>query len=170
VTEQTYAWWQWWVRDQHLPEMRIKSVPVSPGDTVLCSLLVISPQMVRFTLKNQRTGKLFGPFDVQAPVAKRPNLPDIQIKVTGATAEWITERPTSFDAKHRLYDLPDYEEVRFRNCYAVSSSPGSAELTQKLNVAAVIKMRGIKRHPSRSVLISLARLDGEQALTTTYLR
>jgi hypothetical protein len=82
-------------------------VPVRPGDTVLCSLVVISPSIVRFSLKNQRTKCVFGPIDVQAPVRNRPGAPPVQVKITGATAEWITERPTAFDEKHTLYELPD---------------------------------------------------------------
>ena len=169
TSKRTYAWWQWWVRGQHLPEHSITSVPVSPGETVLCSLVVISPTIVRLSLKNQETGKFFGPVDVPAPYADRPNLPRVQVKVTGATAEWITERPTSFDEKHSLYELPDYGEIRFSDCHAVSSSTGSAEQLQKLDLATLIKMRAIREHPHRSVPLSVAELEGEQGLTTTYL-
>ncbi len=167
-TEHTYAWWQWWVRDQHFPETRISSVPVRPGDTVLCSLVVISPTIVRFSLKNQRTRCVFGPIDVHAPVRNRPGAPPVQVKITGATAEWITERPTAFDEKHTLYELPDYGKVPFDHCYAISSSPGAPEQIQGLGLATLIKMRTIKERPHRSVPVSVTELRGQQAFTTTY--
>jgi hypothetical protein len=167
ATEDTYAWWQWWVPDHRQRETRISSVPIKPFDTVMCSLVVISPTIVRVSLKNQTTGYFFGPINYEAPT---PEGSSTQLKVTGATAEWITERPTAFDAKHTLYELPDYGEVKFSNCHAVSSSPQFVERTQTLRHATVIKMRAIRRHPHRSVPVSIARIDGAQEFTTSYVK
>jgi len=164
--ESTYAWWQWWVRDHSQREARITSVPIRPFDVVLCSLVVISPTTVRFFLKNQTTGYVFGPVDYQAPTPEDSS----QLKVTGATAEWITERPAAFDAKHTLYELPNYDEVKFSNCYAVSSSPHFVEQTEKLSLATVINMRAIRQQPHRSVPISIAEITGEQSFTTRYVK
>jgi hypothetical protein len=166
ATESTYAWWQWWVRDHSQRETRILSVPIAPGHTVLCGLVVINPTVVRFYLKNQTTGYFFGPIDYGAP---KPEGSATQLKVTGATAEWITERPTAFDAKHTLYELPNYGEVKFSNCYAVSSSPRD-ERTEKLGLATVINMRAIRKRPHRSTPLSIAELDGEQKFTTSYVK
>ena len=90
--------------------------------------------------------------------------------MTGATAEWITERPTALDKKHTLYELPDYGKVKFSNCHAVSSSPGVDERTEKLDLATLINMRAIRKHPHRSVPLSIAELDGEQGFTTSYVK
>lgn len=166
-TEQTYAWLQWWVRDQHHPEIRIRSVAIRPGDTVMCSLMVMSPTIVRFALKNQTTGYFFGPIEVPSPPVAGPG--SAQVQVTGATAEWVTERPTSFDEKHTLYELPNYGSIRFTNCYAVSTSHGAPEQVQRLDLATLIKMRAIKQNPHRSEPISETRLDGDQSFTTSYL-
>lgn len=165
ATESTYAWWQWWVRGHHHRETRVSSVPIKPFDTVLCSLVVISPSVARFYLKNQTTGYFFGPINYDAPT---PDGTSVQLKVTGATAEWVTERPTAFDAKRTLYELPDYGEVKFSNCYAVSSSPRFDERTEKLGLATVINMRAIRERPHRSAPVSIAELDGEQEFTTRY--
>jgi hypothetical protein len=166
ATRKFYAWWQWWARDQHNSEHLISSVPVKPGDVILCNLVVISPTIVRLTLKNQTTGYLYGPIDVPAPVTEA----NIQLRVTGATAEWITERPTAFDARHTLFDLPDYGHVPFSNCYAISSSPGSPERAETLDLATLIKMRAIREHPHRSVPVSVAQLMDSQAFTTSYVK
>jgi len=165
-TEKVYAWLQWWLRDNSQQETVITSVPIQPSHVVLCSLVVISPTKVRFLLKNQTTGYVFGPADVKAPT---PN-GSPQLEVTGATAEWITERPTAFDAAHTLYELPDYGKIEFRNCHAVSSSPHFDEQTETLDLATVIQMRVIRQQPHRSVRISTAEITGPQCLTTRYVK
>jgi len=164
--ERVYAWWQWWVRDHSQRETVITSVPIRPFDVVLCSLVVISPTKVRFLLKNQNTGYVFGPADYKAPT---PN-GSPQLEVTGATAEWITERPTAFDPNHTLYELPDYGEVEFRKCHAVSSSPHFDEQTETLGLATAIQMRAIRQRPHRSVRISVAEITGPQDFATSYVK
>ena len=70
ATESTYAWLQWWLPDHSQQETRISSVPIAPGHTVLCGLIVINPAVVRFYLKNQTTGYFFGPITHDAPKLK----------------------------------------------------------------------------------------------------
>ena len=56
----------------------------------MCSLIVVNRTTVRFFIKNQTTGDFLSPFDERPPSAEID-------KVSGATAEWILERPTHLD-------------------------------------------------------------------------
>jgi hypothetical protein len=161
------AWWQWWVRDQTVNGPINIPLGVKPGDLVMCYLLVVSRMKVTFIIKNQTTGKTFNPIVVTAPQAtmKHPPSP-IQVQITGATAEWITERPAT--GSH-LYDLADYGTVLFSNCAAVAApAPGVMASVQRLTAAKLINMVKIAEHPHRTVKISVAEREGDQCVATFY--
>jgi hypothetical protein len=94
----------------------------------------------------------------------------LQAKVSGATAEWITERPS--DGFGDPYELPDYNLVDFDGCIAVSAvlPPGGVPgpgLEQSLSPSRPINMYRLARNPSRTVLISRAeRLDPDEVGTS----
>ena len=90
-------------------------------------------------------------------IVDSPLVPPIgrQAWITGATAEWITERPTDVPTDD-LFELPDYDEVRFKNCFAMSGGlPWLTEprpgIEQTLDGARLIRMYKVLRQPSRTV-------------------
>ena len=93
-------------------------------------------------------------------------------KVSGATAEWIVERPTDVNT-FELYELPDYRRVHFTNCFAISAvmppggAPGSG-LEQTLDGARLINMYKVERNPSRTVTISKTEIPDVDRLETIY--
>jgi Peptidase A4 family len=167
-TPTTIAWWQWWVRDHKNPPV-VLSLAVKPGDLMMCKLIVINSTTVRFIIKNQTTGQIVAPFDEPAPKTDMKHLPSpVQVKVSGATAEWVMERPKHFDSDE-FYELPDYGTVVFSECLAVSApAPGSAGRNQKLPGAKLINMFEVSDHPHRISNISTAKREGDQEVAIFY--
>ena len=154
------AWWQWWARIPALPPIYVLPLPVKPGDLIMCSLSVIDYQTVRLLISNKTTGNSLAPFQVQAP--------DQHLEISGATAEWILERPAIFPTP-TLYDLPDYNTEVFSNCFALSApAPGSTSRERELVAARYINMRKIEEHPHRTFNISVAEYEGDQEVATVY--
>ncbi|HYN37629.1 MAG TPA: G1 family glutamic endopeptidase [Rhodospirillales bacterium] len=149
------VWVQWWHRDApatHQPI--ILALPTKPKDVMLASMLVLNETRILFLIRNATTGQMHLPFTMEAPVVSGR-----QVKVTGATAEWVVERPT--DPAGVLHELADYGEVEFSRCIAVAARmppgmPPGPGVAQNLDGARLINMYKIEHNPSRTVIISRA--------------
>jgi len=161
----TYAWWQWWSldagyppRDRPNPPVPIPNIPVSPNDEIIAGLTVRSTDEVQFFIKNQMTG-LFTTFLVVAPGSILP---------LGSTAEWIVERPTVID-DDRLYPLPNYTDVVFRDCFAQSApSIGAPATTRRLDRPRLIRMVEVFPTPHRTSFVSLPRYLSKSSVRVSY--
>jgi hypothetical protein len=163
-----YAWVQWWVSDHRSVPVVLSSLPISAGDLVTCSMVVMNRTTVRFYIKNQSTGYFVAPFEQSAPLFHPPDGGEpVQLEVSGATAQWIVERPAALTPGHALFELPDYGTVTFSNCYAVSSSHGT-ERPEGLNGATLINMRATREHPHRSAVISRSKRQDMQSVVVHY--
>ncbi|MCF4128279.1 G1 family glutamic endopeptidase [Methylobacterium sp. SyP6R] len=156
------AWVQWWARgEEHAPQTL--GLDVAPGDEVSAMLTLLDPATVRFNLKNETTGTMLQAFDVAAPGGRH---------VSGATAEWILERPSPLgsDGWHP-YPLADYATCPFTACLAQTRGPGEAAPSEHdLARASLIRMIAIEADPARIRTISYpARVAGDpRALGLTY--
>jgi hypothetical protein len=131
---------------------------------------VLTDTKVHFYIKNLTTTHAFGfkmcsPFD---PMLNR------RLRVSGATAEWIMERPADPDTE-AIYNLPDYNVAHFYNCFALSAYvpeggvPGPA-VERNLDAARGINMYKVERNPSRSVSISKATQPTVDRFDTEFVR
>jgi hypothetical protein len=173
------AWFQWWEREAILPPVTLP-LTVAPGDLIACALIVVDDEHVQFLIKNQTTGVLLRPFVVKAPEAHLKNPPAVkQLKVSGATAEWILERPSEIEfylvgstlylKKGPLRDLPDYGTEVFDNCLAMSAlKPGGPGRTQILSGERLIDMFKVETNPNRTTFISKAKPEGDQTIATFF--
>ncbi|MBV1797269.1 hypothetical protein KSF81_09470 [Siccirubricoccus sp. G192] len=153
----TQSWWQWWVRGQELLPVILKNVPVRPGDEVICILRAMTPDLVRFHIKNRSSPGVFATIQVLAPKYQpEPNGPFVTARVLGTTAEWIMERPT-VPGSARLYPLPDYGTVEFADCVVRSRHPPAAARRQLLRGAGLIRMYEMLPNPSRVAVISVPK-------------
>jgi hypothetical protein len=158
------AWIQWWPR----PAFTLLNFTIKADDRLMCWLSVIDPTHVLVALRNMNTHDV-RMFEMLAPrVVDPPRFPKpIQVHVSGATAEWITERPA-----HRgspvLYELPDYDEVVFEQCYAGTTRGHSPRpRVEKLVGPKLVRMYRRAKDPQRTVTISVARrLDDDRAKTS----
>jgi hypothetical protein len=149
-----FLWWQWWMRDNPTTfwPVVLTTIPVLPGHQILAHLEVLSETQVRFTIKDATT--IFPPFWMNAPA---PNRGGGQAKFSGATAEWIVERPD--DPATGLYNLADFTQVNFTSCHAVQATlpPGGTPgpgLQRTLDGARLMSMYAIEGNPARRVTIS----------------
>jgi hypothetical protein len=161
----TSAWWQWWSLDSQFPPqdtnnppVPITNFPVAVGDEISAGLTVQSTGDVHFYIRNHTTG-LFTTFLVIAP---GPVLP------LGSTAEWIMERPTIL-GQRRIFPLPNYTDVVFRNCFAQSASTtGSTTTTQRLDNARAIWMFEVFPNPHRTSFVSIPKKISNSSFRVFY--
>jgi hypothetical protein len=144
------AWFQWWAQGEHNPPIPLPSFPVNDGDTISAILTVLNPTTVRFNMKNVTQGVMLQAFDVPAPGSRT---------VSGATAEWIMERPSPIPADGwGAYPLPAYKTFAFTDCVAQARAPGSSTTTGvDLETARLIRMYDIGHNPTRLRTLSVPR-------------
>jgi hypothetical protein len=168
VRQATYStWMQWWARDTPANVAPL-GVKVSAGDEILCSIELDNVFSATFTLRNVSTGAEAVKASVSSPVAVPPyGAIPTPIRVSGATAEWITERPTD-PTTNVKYRLPDYGLVLFTDCHAVSaaSPKGSPRRDRDLSGNTLITMYERRVNPSRTVKVSVpGRIDDRHTET-----
>ena len=169
ATDNYKAWWQWWFRpedDETIPDPPIELVnfPVVPGDEIMCSM-IIEPdrQSVKFIIKNHTNNTILQPFVVCAPMR------DIPLQVSGATAEWIMERPSIWP-EDRQFGFPDFDTMTFKSCLAVAASPhGGAGVDRDIGGAQLINMKAVRQGPQRTVKISGTSAINQQDLKIAYI-
>jgi hypothetical protein len=155
AVEEPKVWWQWWLRDDVSEPHYISGVPIAAGDVVLCSLTVMSLNLVRFHVKNQSTGDFATLAHYEAE------------QLRGSSAEWIVERPADPAAASvgprpggepepgPLFPLPDYGVVTFERCATRAEvEPGSGVRYSLPWEPRLIRMVEIFPRPTRSVVIS----------------
>ncbi len=161
------AWVQWWFRDDRDTGPRILSnFPVQPGDFVRCVLTVMSQDHVRFFIKNETQGGKSLAVDLLAPTIPIPY--PIEFPARGATAEWVTERPTILHSTH-LYRLPDYGIATFVDCFALAGTGGIGYQLQDFENARLIKMIEIRDKPHRIAPLSKPEKLDQHTLRTRFV-
>ena len=163
-TKSFFAWWQWWVRDvagQAFP-ITLGAPTVHPGDLIMCFMQVADDRAgVSFVITNLSTSRAVQFFQAAPSTSGGRSL-----KVPGATAEWVMERPADPpDPTPR--QLPDYGTVDFRHCgaMAINMSTG-VKVERSLSAAKLIDMYVVKQNPERTAKISITKpLDATEFLT-----
>jgi hypothetical protein len=170
VTSTTGVWWQWWLRDAPNPLPILLPLPVDPGDEMMASLFVVDSTHVKYLIANRTKGIICTPFTEETPTSYLPSSVRAgAARVSGATAEWITERPMNW-VTGEVFDLPDYGTVTFRDCLVVSGqAPGVDEREEQPSGAQLFRMYDLLRNPYRSTVISGARRERDGSFTTQYL-
>ena len=159
------TWFQWWLRDQLSPIVTLPLL-VNTNDWVRCLMIVVSDTRVMFTMLNVSTSTLLIPFVVDSPIFTPTG---VQLRVSGATAEWIMERPTDY-ATGSLWGLPAYGTVRFRDCLALSATaPLAPARGENVVGARLIDMFDVGQNPHRAIMISSANRIDKREITTSYV-
>lgn len=156
------AWFQWWARDQGTEEQLLR-LPVCPKDEISAVITVVDEFCVICNLKNETRGLMLQAFRAYAPGPCR---------ISGATAEWIMERPSPTGADGwEAFPLPVFKPFAFTSCIAESRAPCSAALRDRdLEGARSIRMYEIVPHPTQVRTISTAGrvLEPVQKLEIEY--
>lgn len=170
---ETYAWYQWWAKDYsgNAPG-KITGVPVNPDDEVVCMVRVWQPSVAAMYIKNLRTN-LHAHFLVSAPIVTLRGGHQHQFTISGATAEWVMERPTRLD-NGELYDLAYYYPVKLRHCHAAEANPTMPNwpwvvgTNQTFKGARFIQMYDLLKNPWRTAFISMPKRKDDTAVRVKY--
>jgi len=165
------VWWQWWLKDAPNPLPIVLPLPVGVGDLVMASIVVVDSTHVKFLIANQTKGIVCTPFIEVEPTSYLGKCgPPGPVHVSGATAEWITERPTNWTTRE-IFDLPNYGEVNFEECHVVTGrAPRVDEREELPSGAQLVTMYDIKDHPYRSTQVSITRRFGRDRFSTFAVR
>lgn len=157
------SWFQWWARGRDLPIQDL-ALPVDAYDEISAIITVLDETTVRCNLKNVSKGIILQAFDALAPAG---------LRISGATAEWIMERPSPMGSDGwEPHELPAYTPFAFTACVAESALPGLPDLREHdLEGARLIRMYEIAHTPTSVRTISTARreLGPPQRLELTYV-
>jgi hypothetical protein len=140
------AWFQWWARDQvGLTAYNLKNVGIESGMTVMAMIWAYERNKVSVAFrasapkagKGQQDKLLI--FSVDAPQVFLSKLEGQRgnPEVSGATAEWIMERPQTPELDNASFlPFPQYAPVRFENCVVGSAlisgdGPGAAQQSRQ---------------------------------------
>jgi hypothetical protein len=176
------VWWQWWMRDVEIPKPILLPLPVRPGDKILASLFVVDETHVKYLIANHTQGVVCTPFVEPDPTTYLPAFnshdsgtcetdanPHEPVRVSGASAEWITERPASWTTK-AIFDLPDFAGVPFDLCHVVSGgAPGQDERQELPGGMRLISMYVRSKQPRRKRTVASSRRLGQTSFVTSYV-
>ena len=150
------AWFQWWMRIQPNPPVKIASIDLAPGDVVHCALQVQGPNVVNMSIANTTKNQSYTA-SVVAPAITipLPSMPpyNLSAAVEGKTAEWVAERPTKLDSTE-LYPLPDFDRVTFEGALAQTGTP---VIARGMSPGRLVRMT--ERHQGQTIVLSRARQD-----------
>lgn len=170
-TKGAEAWVQWWARDEAGLKILVLPLPVAPGQSVACVVTVIGPQQVGCIIVNLSTLTAMA-LSFTPPFAHVPGGGMAKPRVSGATAEWIVERPRDVDLA-RWENFPDYGQTRFELCLAVEGDrPDLASvltgLPMGLQGARDIRMFDTLTGPARTQYISMPHKVDNGTLRVRY--
>jgi len=156
------AWVQWWQRGSLHPAITLSGMPVAVGDHMVAGIWTDNRSQATLYLVNLTQSVLMQPLRMTAPSVNGQPL-----RVSAATAEWITEKPSIWPTD-AMYELPDFGTVGFTG-FAVVAQPGDPACRElDFAGARLTDMREIWRNPDRRVDVSLARKKNAAEVTTTY--
>jgi hypothetical protein len=137
-----HAWHQWWERDQKHPRPhRIREIKLIAGDTVFCNVQVVDLSHVIVSIAKFGTPIEFWSRKLH-PTLSGTATP----KISGATAQWIVERPTDPNSND-LLQLVNYGKVDFIDCLAISAPAPSATTAEFQGLDGARFIRMYKRFP-----------------------
>lgn len=166
-----HAWVQWWHRtDCEQPgPVTIDDFPIRPGNVISCVLTVLDKHSVLLNIVNQSTSlPNFAAVRAFAPAEILQDGGCVRPCVSGATAEWIMERP-GIPGEKALYCFPDYGSVDFVDCCAVEAfKDGVSPVPQIPRTPRFIRMYEVREAPQRTAYISMPKRINATSFNVTY--
>ena len=164
--QQVLPFFQWWYVQSKGAFFDLNGLAVAPGEVVAGLVWVVSPTEVVAWLRNVSTGQVAG-IGCTAP-SETVDGGVVQLTVTGATAEWVLERPRRFNSTG-LYRFPSYEPTTFTGCWAGRAlQPGPAVDAQSIATPRLLRMFDVRPQPERTALISMPHRQGDTEVMLTH--
>lgn len=152
-----YAWFQWWERlTGGRRPIVFSHFPVAIGDEIACLIWVTGAGNVVAAIRNLGTNHVTYVI-ATAPIVAPPGGAARELTISGATAEWIMERPTHFGSTEP-YWFPNYGSTQFLDCRAATGpGPGVPQRIEDLEAPRLIWMYDTLLNPTRTCFISMAQ-------------
>jgi hypothetical protein len=175
ATPEYYAWFEWWARyPVKLLRRRLKHFLINSEMSVMAMIAVMDSQNVAVIFRT------FAGSASQITLFFRP-IPDVFVDaskmtqvtphISGATAEWIMERPHTPGAPPTVFDLfPSYTGTQFSYCVAgMAPQPGVATSEKILTSPRLLRIYEVPPNPpSRVRLVSMPKLRSTTSLQVDY--
>jgi hypothetical protein len=166
-TRKYYVFFQWWARDQvRLTLDTIKGIEIKAGTSVMGLVWAIDPTHVIVVFRN------FAPLNqITVFVRQSPETKTIRPIISGATADWIMERPTVLELGGTALELfPSYDRVHFKHCVAgVARTAGQSTSEEVLKAPRLKRMFEVASDaPSRTRFISMPNRISTTSFSTHY--
>lgn len=169
------VWWQWWLRGVPNPPPIKLPLEVEAGDEIMASLFVVNSTHVKYLIVNHTKGVVCTPFKETEPssylsgILGTPPLADIPVRVSGATGEWITERPVNWTTGEPD-NLPFFEDVVFEDCHVVlGRAPNVDEWEEQPLGTQLINATSVDKDVSRTVMVVRAERRGPGTFSTSFI-
>jgi len=166
------AWTQWWDRENPQETLPVPmSLAVDPGNEVLSVLTAVSPRHVHLVMVNLSQGKAIAVW-ASSPSVTLDNGRVVPLEISGATAEWIVERPM-IPGGNDLSNLPDYPPTEFDACLALEADDVNifflpTARTQVLQSERLIRMYEVEETAQRISFISMPHRKSETSVRMTH--
>ena len=169
------AWTQWFSRfGVGGVAVPLNGFSVKPGDQIFCALTVrdrthVAMIMVNLSQPIQPVGM---PIFAEAPLITWPNGVQERAQISGATAEWVLERPR-IPGSTEFANFPAYTPTTFDHCVAGMSEAtgllGLLTATERdLKGARYFRMFDRLHAPERTRYLSMPTRGGNEAVYLTY--
>lgn len=143
------AFFQWWDRETGGTFLQFTGLPVNPGDRMTGAVWAETPTLAISYLRDMSTGQM------AIVGATSPVIPFVgPLTISGATAEWILERPTEF-GKTTPYPFPAYNRTTFACWAGLARAAGPPEFWRHLRRARFIRLFDTMYNPTRTKFISM---------------
>jgi hypothetical protein len=167
-TPSYFAWFQWWARTEYAVNKFQLPLTISEGLPVMAMIWVVDPYHVVAALRTYGNSNQIAIVQAASPSVSVPGgTSSTNPAISGATAEWIQERPLH-NGTPSLF--AKYSPVRFHHCVA-GMGPAAGTLTseQKLKAPTLLRMFDVPSDlPSRTRLTSMAKLISGTSVETRY--
>ena len=136
----------------------------------MASLFVVTSTEVIFLIANHSTGQVCTPFKETEPSSYlAPTLPGRPVRVSGATGEWITERPVNWTTG-QPDNLPFFERVVFEDCLVVlGRGRGADEWEERPCGTLLINATTVDTRPLRTVTVARAKRHRRKKFSITFV-
>jgi hypothetical protein len=171
ATSSYRIFFQWWAAHQHqITYEAITNLAIKDGMSVTALLWAISPSTVVAVFRT------FAPNQITllvktAPPVDLPNKKEIIPSISGATGEWMVERPKRLVlGSTKLERFPDYGKVPFTHCVAgTAPQPGLPIAEEVLDTPRYLRMFEVPTNrPSRTRRLSTPRRVNTTAFDVFY--
>lgn len=176
------AWFEWWARNPvKLLRKRLTNITITQGMSVMATIYVVNSKRVAVIFRTfagvESQIALFFE-DMPAVHFNGDEAPDVTVggaivqpDTSGATAQWIMERPHTPGAPPTLFELfPSYTSTTFQYCVAgTAAEPGVATSEEILTGPVLLRMYEVPPDPPpRTRIISVPELQSTTSVEVRY--